>query len=429
MGNMTAISTRTVLFVFPTHWDARQLEICREAWADRFRIVYGTPDDMDCPWDLDVVDSIERTVTEYGGRIDGVTSSSDYPGATVAGAVATRLGLPGSRPETVMSCSHKYYSRMGQRDTVPEAVPEFHLVDPSQPGGGAPGLRFPCFIKPVKGAFSVMSERLENREALDAFLARPSVREFMTEYVDIFNRLVATHTDFTVNGSFFLAEGLLHGAQATVEGFCQEGTVTILGVVDSVLHPTTRSFLGFDYPSRLPETVQTRMGDIAARAVAGMGLTDSMFNVEMIHDPDTGNIGIVEINPRLCGQFADLYQKVDGRNGYEAALALATGEPVPMPHREGPCGAASSIPLRVFQPVRAVAVPDAARVHDVERAFPGSRVWVEIEAGQVLDDFQSLEDGKSYRYAVLNLGGANPEDLLTRRAEAEERLGFVFEPI
>lgn len=417
---------KKVLIVLPTAWDERQLEACRSAWADRYELEFGQPDDDDCPWDFDILTYIDDVVREKRGAIDGVTSSSDYPGATVAGAIATRLGLPGSPPATVIRCSHKYYSRLAQRESVPEATPWFALV----PGRGDQpwlDLEFPCFIKPVKGAFSVMSRRLNSRDEMQAFLSRPSVLEFLTDYLNIFNRLVRGLTDFEINGDYFLAEELLHGRLVTVEGYAQGGRVEVIGIVDSVTHPETHSFLRFDYPSSLPDDIQARMGEIARRAIARLGLVDTMFNIEMIYDETHDRIGIIEVNPRICGQFADLYQKVDGANSYEFALALATGATPRVRRGAGEHDVAASVPLRIFQPARVERAPEPAEIGAIEAIYPGTLVWSECHTGQLLADFESIEDGQSCRYGVINLGAADREDLYSKLRDIEERLGYRFD--
>ena len=122
-------------------------------------------------------------------KIDGVFSASDYPGAIVAAAIATRLGLHGAKPEAVLRASHKYYSRRSQREVAPEAVPRFALV---RPGGGARlPFPFPVFVKPVKGSYSVLARRVHKPSELEDYLASPEVREFTNDYLGIFNRLVA----------------------------------------------------------------------------------------------------------------------------------------------------------------------------------------------------------------------------------------------
>ena len=425
---------KRVLVVFSTAWDARQLESCRAAWAPRFEVEYAKPSDDDCPWDYDVPGWIERTAEAIrarraDGRIDGVMSSSDYPGATAAGAVATRLGLPGTPPETLIRCSHKYYSRLAQREAAPEAVPDFHLVDPGRPLADAAAIRFPCFVKPVKGAFSIMARRVDSAEDLAAFLGRPAAREFVRDYVRIFNDLVARLTSLEVGGSWFLAEGLLQGDPVTVEGFAQEGEVGILGVVDSVLHPATGSFLRFDYPSQLPAAVQERMGVIARRVMTHLGFRTGLFNIEMTWDARADRIWIVEVNPRLCGQFADLYQKVDGTNGYEVGLALAAGETPALRHGQGRFRRASSFPLRTFEPVRVVRAPTAQDVSAAEALYPDTLVWVECETGWRLEDFDRFEDGFSARYGVINVGAPDRESLFSRRDEVRARLGIELAPL
>ncbi len=419
---------KKVLIVFPTSWDAKQLDACRSAWDGTHEVELGVPSDVDCPAELDILEYIEKTVADRRGGIDGIMSSSDYPGATVAAAVSDALGLPGSRPETVLRCSHKYYSRLEQRAAVPEATAGFVLVDPAD-RSVADRIRFPCFIKPVKGAYSVMSRRLESAAELEEFVSRPAVGEFLHDYLDLFNRLVARYTDFEFNGSYLLAEDLLHGTQTTVEGFAVDGRVEILGVVDSIFQPGTGSFARFDYPSALPVEVQDRMADIARRVIGHLGLERTLFNIEMIYEPVGESVHIIEINPRICGQFADLYEKVDGTSGYEIALALATGESPALRRGEGAHAMATSFPLRVFEPCRVVSAPDEETVQRVESTVPGTRVWVEVEPGQVLADFERFEDGHSHRYAVVNLGAASRQEMVTRLEDVQRMLGFEFRSV
>lgn len=419
---------KRVLIVFATGWDSRQLEACRPAWEERFELVWGEPTDAECPWDLDVAAWVERTARQWRGRVDGVLSSSDYPGATLAAALARALDLPGPDPSAMIRSSHKYVSRQIQREATPEAVPLFDLIEPAQPER-EPATGFPCFIKPVKGAFSLLARRIERAEDLREFLARPAVREFLAEWMPIFNQCVRRYTDLEVDGSCFIAEGLLQGRQVTVEGFSAGGEVEILGVVDSVMYPGTSSFARFDYPSSFDEGLRERMRELARQTVRALGLDCAMFNVEMVYDAELDRVAILEVNPRLCGQFADLYELVHGVNGYVAALELATGGRPHLVHGSGPFDASASFPQRIFEPVRVVSVPDEEGIQAVEAAFPGTHVWSECTVGQELKDFETLEDGASVRYAVINTGARSHPALLERIEAIREALDFRFEPL
>ena len=425
---MVGEALRRVLVVLETRWDRKQLEACRDAWEGRVEIACPPPDDASCPYDFDPLGFVEAACAGALGRVDGVFSSSDYPGATLAAAIATRLGLPGPRPERVIAASHKYYSRIAQRRAAPEAVPRFGLVDPRAPDAPPP-LPFPFFLKPVKGSFSVLARRIDGAESLRSFLASPAVTEFTRDYMRIFNRLVASLTGFEVDGRYFLAEELLPGELVTVEGFACDGEVELLGIVDSTLDPATGSFLRFDYPSALPAAVQARMADVARRVVRELGLERTLFNVEMVWDQERERAWILEVNPRICGQFADLYRKVDGTSGYDVALALALGERPRLRRGTGRYAAAASFPLRVFAPCRVLAAPDVEAVAAAEALHPETLVWSECGAGEELADFEVDEDGASHRYAVVNLGGASREDLAARLDPVRKRLGYALEPL
>jgi hypothetical protein len=386
------------------------------------------PFDHECRWDFDVLGFIEEQAAD-GKGLNGVFSSSDYPGAIVASALSQRLGLPGSPPSRILASSHKYYSRMAQREAVPDSTPWFQLVDPKRPRGGLSELHFPCFIKPVKGAFSVMSRRLDSWEDLESFLSRPSLAEFLIHYVFMFNRLMRGLTDLELDGGYFVAEDLLKGRQVTVEGYATADSVDVLGIVDSVRHAGTRSFVRFDYPSSLSRRVQARMREVAVSVVRRLGLKHTLFNIEMMYDLRRDRVFIVEVNPRMCGQFADLYQNVDGRSGYDVALALAVGEPPPEKLARTGYRVASSFPLRIFAPARVVEAPSTEKVREIERRFEGSRIWTEAVPGGRLDDFESLEDGRSFRYAVVNLAARDRDSLFQRFEEVTRALGYRFESL
>lgn len=418
-----------VLVVCPTAWDESQLATLPASVRARHEIVLDTPRDEEVRWDLDLAAFVAERVERWRGRLQGVFSSSDYPGATLAAALATELGLPGCRPEHVLRAGHKFHSREVQRRTVPEAVPRYRLFDPSDERSWPPTDEFPCFVKPVKGSFSVWARRLEDRAALRAFAASPALAEYRDYQMGLFEQLVSRYARFEGGARGFLAEELLEGAQVTLEGWIQGGRAHVLGIVDTAFHPGTRSFARFDYPSHLPPAVQERMGRVACAAAEALGLESTLFNVEFFHDAARDRIGLIEINPRVCGQFGDLYEKVDGVSGYEVALDLACGRRPRTGTGRGAFAAAASVPLRRFVSAHVKNAPDAGRLRAVERQFPGTLVWSDCRAGESLHVGPDVEDGRSVRYAVVNVGAADRGEIEGKTAEIQRALGFEFEPL
>lgn len=419
----------TIRIVFPTSWDRKQLAARPDVWRGVYDVVFEAPRDEDCPDTFDVLGFVDRAVAQWPGSVDGVFSGSDYPGASVAAAIGSALGLPASPPAAIMGAAHKGLSRAMQARTAPAETPAFVQIDPDAFDAAALPLPYPCFVKPAKGCFSVLARRVADPGELTAFLHSEAVRTYRHDFLRVYRALVARYLGPEVDAGAFVAEALIGGRMATVEGFVGGDEALPLGVVDSVLHPRTRSFVAFEYPSTLPGPVQARMVEVSCTLARALGLRWTMFNVEWMWDEVAERLHLVEINPRMCGQFADLYEKVDGVHGHRVAFDLACGRPPRLRARAGTFACAASFPLRTFEPVRVERAPSQADVDAAMRLFPDTLVWNEVATGADLSDFVTGEDGASCRYGIVNLGAPDRATLRARLAAVEERLGYAFTPL
>jgi len=425
---------RRVVVLGPTPWDREELSRDRYRGHFAFTFIDDEPI-LDASaafgWrgvcrGRDVVRAIDRIAARVARNDpDGVVGTDEFLACAVAAAVAERLGKPGPPVAAVLRCQHKLAARQAMRDVVPEAVPEWAPVDPARPLAGVGALAFPLFVKPVRGTFSVLAGRVDSPAALVAhtrlsWLERALARRLLAP----FDQLAARYADVAPVGLGFIAEQLLVGDLVTVEGWVCGGEVLVVGITDSIMHEGTISFRRFDYPSRIDPAVARRMEAIVRRLVPHLGLDRCLFNVELFHDAATGRIGIVEVNPRMAYQFADLYEKVDGANTYDALLALSVGERPRVLRGQGAHRAASSFVVRHFQDARVVRAPGAAEVRRVREHFPDARVHVFARAGRRLSDLERKVE--SYRLAIVNLGGADRADLDRRCALACRELAFAL---
>ena len=339
------------------------------------------------------------------------------------------MGFPAPTPESVLTCSHKYYSRLAQREAAPKAAPLSILINPGKIKKEDIALDFPLFIKPVKSWSSVLARRVDSFDEMKSFLSQPTVRRFKSRYLRSFDRLIERYTKFKSNGGCFLAEQLMEGHQVTVEGFVFRGDAQVFAVVDSIMYPGTISFERFEYPSSLPESVQRRMACIAKKVLRRIGYDNGMFNIEMFYDSKKDLIQIVEINPRMVGQFADLVEKVDGTNTYEIMLALAAGERPVVKKREGKFKVAASFVLRCFEDKRVVRLPDRKQISEIKRLLPETLVHLFYEEGERMSDYEHMDDVESYSYAMINMGAQDRSSLLAAFDQAKKRLTFSFADI
>jgi hypothetical protein len=358
---------------------------------------------------------IDRLARKYRhAGIAGVVSTNEQYGALIAARLAREFGLPGTDPLAVVRAQHKILARQRIGAALPDASPRYTAIPWTIGRAEAATLPYPLFVKPVKAAYSVLARRVDRPAELCRHLEfgpweRHLIRRLVKPFDDLMRDLLPGVG--VCDAHHLIGEEPLEGVQVNVDGYVHRGVVHFLGVVDAAMYPGTIAFQRFDYPSRLPETVQRELMHVARKAIGAIGFDHGMFNVELFWRPRDGAISVIEINPRLAAQFADLYQKVDGTNPYQVLADLAIGRAPRWAVRAGPYGAAASFVLREFDGAIKVA-PRRAEIHWLSTTHPDARLQTFIKHGQSRS--REMKWLGSYRYATVNLGGRDREDLMRR---------------
>lgn len=355
----------------------------------------------------------------------GVVSHHEQFGALAAALVAERLGLPGTSPLAVLAVQHKLHARRVLQRVCPEANLGFVEL-PVDYGGDVPaGLHYPCFAKPVKAAFSVLTRRVHDAAELQAH-TRFGRREawVIRRLVEPFERVLRERLPQAGTAHRMLLEEPVSGAaQFNLDGYVFRGEVRPVGVVDAVMYPGTHCFMRFDVPTRLDGATQQRALQVARRFLDAIGFGHGFFNMEFFHDAASGRISVIEFNPRLASQCADLYRRVHGIDAHAMSLALALGEdPASTPRIAPSAGAASSFVYRAFASADVPSQPGRLRKRQLAQQFPDALLLQYPKSGASLQrDFKWLD---SHRYAIIHLGGSDEAALRERCVRASALLGW-----
>jgi len=423
------MTQKTILILFPNEWDHWEFDAHR--YRGKLRFIYEGFDLHKFPENARLMTFsagrfIERIVAKYrNAGLVGVLSNEEQFGAVIAAVIAERLGLPGVPPAAILTAQHKFYARERSREVAPEATPAYTVFSPYVQREEEVKQEFPLFVKPVKATYSILAKRVDNFAELKRHLTfKPLESWILKKLIQPAEDLAQKYTQFPLDAHHILGEEVLDGMQVTVDGYVHDGVVKIMGVVDSIMYPGTNAFQRFEYPSSLPEPVQEKMGDIVARIVKAFGLNQSLFNVEFFYNPVNGDLKMIEMNPRMAYQFADLYEKVDGFNPYDILVDLTLGRTPKYCFRQGACNHAASFVLRAFPGSKLMSAPDAAHVKRIREQYPDARIMVYLKKGNSLArEYKWLG---SYRYAVFNLGAKTSQDLHQRYHQVCSQLPFVF---
>lgn len=376
-----------------------------------------------------VLAAAKRELDTFDGPVDAIIGFWDFPISSLLPLLRRYCGLPTAGLEEVVRCEHKYWSRLIQQQVIDE-YPHFGLVDPEHDEQPPNGLRYPIWVKPVKSFSSILAFGVANDEMFRNALSE--IRENISWVGDPFDALLG-HVDLppeiaAVSGRMCLAEEAITGQQLTVEGYRYKGEVVIYGVVDSVHYEHSPSFLRYQYPSSLPESVITRLTDISRRVVEAIGLERSTFNIEYFWDPRTNAIKLLEINPRHSQSHAQLFEEVDGMANHEVMLRLALDRDPDFPHGKGRYGVAAKWFVRRFSDGVVRRHPSPAEIDAIQKLVPGTTIELIAHTGDRLSELQR-QDTYSYHLANIHIGAADEEQLKARFEQAVAELSFEIDDI
>jgi biotin carboxylase len=372
----------------------------------------------------DLLREAEERIEAFDGRVHAIVGFWDFPVSTLVPVLCARFGLRGASLESVLRCEHKYWSRLVQREVIDE-YPPFALIDLDAPRL-PPEVGYPCWLKPVKSFSSKLAFEVTDDQEFAAAVAE--LRDGIGRVGEPFEYLLA-QADLPpeiaeAGGQAALAERALSGNRAAVEGYVLNGDVVVYGVLDSLVYPGVASFLRHQYPSQLPEWMRERLAEVSRRVIAKIGLDDATFSIEYFCDPDTGEVNLLEINPRHSQAHAELFEHVDGFPNHHYMLKVALGED-PGPPGTGQYGISARWYLRHFTDGVLLRGPAEDEIAAVERDLDGVRIYRKAQDGERLSE-QRYADSYSYELAEIVVGADDLAQMTDKYDRCVAALRFEF---
>jgi len=369
----------------------------------------------------------------FDGPVDAIVGFWDFPVSTMLPLLRAPWKLPSPTFEAVLKCEHKYWSRLEQRNAVPEYTPAFCTVDPFADDVAAQvRLDYPFWLKPIKAASSYLGFMVRNRHELEQAMA--ITRRGISRFGNPFNYLMQ-YADLPpgiapFGGNHCIAEAIISAdCQCTLEGYVHAGEVVVYGIVDSHrsgLNPS--SFTRYQYPTTLPEAVQTRMIEGAGRFLRHIGYDDSPFNMEFFWDSAADDLWLLEVNTRISKSHAPLFKFVDGMYHHKVMVDTALGRRPDFPHRRGEHRCAAKFMWRVGTNAVVTRVPSEDEIQQLKRKVPELQVQFHVRKGMRLSDLAD-QDSYTYEVAVLFLGADSERELQEKYAFCQESLHLHLHPL
>ncbi len=370
----------------------------------------------------------ERELSHIDGGADAIIGHWDFPTTSLLPILQAEAGLPGPSLESVLLCENKYGTRLLEAEATPDMTPPFALVNPTDDAvADDPPLPYPFWLKPVVAFSSTMGFRIDNQHDLTSALnqIRAGIGKFAEPFNTLMQRARLGDKRALLGGGYCIAEGIIGGRGCTVEGYVLNGEPHVYAVIDSLRGPNAVSFVGYHYPSELPEAVRERMKEGSDRIIRHIGLDNTAFNVEFFWDEQTDDIKLLETNPRISKSHSPLFYLVDGASHHEVAIDVALGRQPDFPRGEGRYRYAAKFMPRTYGPARVVRAPTREDVELLQERFPDAMFTCHVHDGMELADLPN-QDSYSFELGDLILGGDSRHELIENFREAMQMLAFRF---
>jgi biotin carboxylase len=381
------------------------------------------------------LDRARRSIDDLDTPPDALIGHLDFPVTAMVALLNRERGLRGATPKAVARLENKYWLRQTQAEVFPDRTPACVPLNPFDPEAArrdAPP--YPFWLKPVKAHSSVLGMRVCDEGDLEAGLhaCRLSIHRH-GEAFNAFLRHVEDpgDVDEAVDGNFAVAEELIAAPRLfTIEGYVRDGETVAHGVIDSIRGGASgTSLVCYRYPGEVPDATVETAREIAAGMLEAVGFDDGPFNVEFFHDPETGALHLLEINPRISKSHSPLMKMVDGASHHLQAIQIALGEAPDPPARAGPQPMAAKFMLRSGEADGIVRrVPGEAEIRELQRLLPALETQILVEPGQRLSDLPD-QDSYSYELADLFIGGSDREVIEDAYARCLDSLEFAIKPL
>jgi biotin carboxylase len=165
--------------------------------------------------------------------------------------------------------------------------------------------------------------------------------------------------------------------------------------------------------------------EVSERVIGRVGLDWTTFSVEFFCDPDSGDVSVLEINPRHSQSHAQLFADVDGIANHHAMVELALGRAPDLPHGAGPYEIAAKWYHRRFEDGVLRRGPSPEEIARIEREIPGVRVTPVPREGRRLSELLG-QDSYSFELTDVIVGARDEAELRAKYERAVSALTYEF---
>jgi hypothetical protein len=246
-------------------------------------------------------------------QVSGIVTFSES-GVRSCAELADRLGLPGHDLATARALTDKHAQRGLMEAAGAGGVASRLIMGIPDWNTAVREIGLPLVLKPRCGEGSRNTHLVRDADDGQALVAR------------LLDRSIDGHEEDLVAEQYLVGVPMdPYGDYVSVESVCVGGEIRHIGVTGKFpLVPPFRE-TGQFYPAALSPDLHGQVGELAGKALRALGVRHGVTHTEI--KLTAKGPRIIEVNGRLGGYVADLYQRALGFDLVQVAADLALGRP------------------------------------------------------------------------------------------------------
>jgi hypothetical protein len=273
----------------------------------------------------EIEDSIVRTLDE-NPDIDGVFADIDIEImilSAVLNKYPRKLNFTVPSYENIFLCKNKYYQRLHDRNPI-----KFSYIDIFADDWDKNLPSFPFFLKPTDLLMSMFQYVIRDRAQLKemVLMLRENLPHFNREFRYFHEKYLDVEKYPLATRHIMLCEELVQNAQQiSWEGWADNNGDVHSYSVEYYGVPVPGLIAYTIVPYHLPQETKYKVEKTCSTFLKDIGFKNGFVHIELWIRED-GDIKIIEVNPRACFVYLELYRKTYGIELVEDIAKISRGE-------------------------------------------------------------------------------------------------------
>jgi len=273
----------------------------------------------------EIEDCITRTLDE-NPDLDGIFADLDIE-VMILSAVLNKypgkLNVKLPSYENIFLCKNKYYQRLHDRSAI-----KFSYIDIFAEDWDKDLPSFPFYFKPTDLLMSMFQYVIRSRDQLDEVvqMLRKDLPAFNREYKYFHEKYLDLEKYPLATNHIMLCEELVQNAQQiSWEGWADDQGNVFSYSVEYYGMPVPGLISYSIVPYDLPMETRERVEKVCSTFLKDIDFKNGFVHVEL-WIRENGDIKIIEVNPRACFVYLELYRKTYGIEFVEDLAKISRGE-------------------------------------------------------------------------------------------------------